>query len=88
MVGTRITGTIPAPVLFLVSGISMYLGAALAHGLFDELGPLSLGWWRITFAALILLIARRPWQRPWNRRQLLWAVAFGLVLATMNMAFY
>jgi len=88
VVGTRISGTIPAPVLFLISGIAMYLGAALAHGLFDELGPLSLGWWRITFAALILLIARRPWHRPWHRRQLRWAVAFGLVLATMNMAFY
>jgi len=88
VVGRWPAGQIPAPVLFLVSGVAMYLGAAVAHGLFEELGPLSLGWWRITFAALILLIARRPWQRSWNRRQLLWAVAFGLVLATMNMAFY
>ncbi len=34
-----IGGRVPAPVLFVVGGLSMYVGAALAVGLFDRLSP-------------------------------------------------
>ncbi|MGY4644657.1 EamA family transporter [Cellulomonas sp. URHB0016] len=80
----------PAPLLFVVSGLTLYLGAALAVGLFDELPPATVAWLRIAVAAVVLLLWGRPWRTRvlWNRRALLVAVAFGLVLGVMNAAFY
>jgi inner membrane transporter RhtA len=79
---------VPAPVLFLVSGLTLYAGAAVAVGLFDRLGAPTVGWWRIVLAAVVLLAWRRPWRRRWARRDLGWAALFGVVLAAMNVAFY
>lgn len=75
-----------AVVLFITAGVSQYIGAALATGLFSEMGSLTVGWWRIAVAAVILLAWRRPWRRPaaWWR----WAVLFGLALTGMNLTFY
>ena len=78
----------PAPLLFLVSGLSMYVGAAFATGVFDRIGAPAVGWWRASLAAVVLVIWRRPWRRRWTGPALAWAAAFGVVLATMNIAFY
>lgn len=79
---------VPAPVLFIVSGFTLYAGAAVAVSLFDRLGAPTVGWWRIVLAAVVLLAWRRPWRRRWSRRDLGWAALFGVVLAAMNVAFY
>ncbi|WP_098465435.1 EamA family transporter [Isoptericola jiangsuensis] len=78
----------PAPALFVVSGLTLYLGAAVAVGLFDTLGAPTVSWWRIVLAAVVLLAWRRPWRRRWTRRDLLVAAAFGAALAAMNIVFY
>ncbi|WP_041295524.1 EamA family transporter [Isoptericola variabilis] len=78
----------PAPALFVVSGLTLYLGAAVAVGLFETLGAPTVSWWRIVLAAVVLLAWRRPWRRAWTRRQLAWASLFGVVLAAMNIVFY
>ncbi|MGF0118400.1 EamA family transporter [Promicromonospora sp. Marseille-Q5078] len=78
----------PAPLLFLVSGLTLYAGAAVAVGLFDLLGAPTVGWWRIALAAVVLLAWRRPWRRRWTRRDLAAAALFGVVLAAMNVVFY
>lgn len=78
----------PAPVVFIVSGLAQYLGAAIAIGLFDRLSAPGLAWVRLLVAAVVLLAWRRPWRRRWTRQALLAATAFGVVLATMNVAFY
>ncbi|GAB4087126.1 EamA family transporter [Myceligenerans cantabricum] len=79
---------VPAPAVFVVSGLTQYVGAAVAVGLFVRLGAPEVGWWRIALAALVLVVWRRPWRRSWSRHDLGWSVAFGVVLAAMNLAFY
>lgn len=78
----------PAPAVFLTSGLTQYVGAALAVGLFAVLPAASVAWWRIAVSALVLLAWRRPWRQAWTRADLLGAAAFGVVLATMNVSFY
>lgn len=75
-----------AVALFVGAGVSQYLGAALAVGLFRLMPATTAGWWRIALAALVLLAWRRPWRGSfdwWGR-----AAVFGVSLAGMNLAFY
>ena len=79
---------VPAPALFVASGLTQYLGAAVAVGLFGQLPAATVAWLRIVVAAVVLILWRRPWRTRWEREDL-WAIArFGLVLAGMNVTFY
>ncbi len=78
----------PAPVLFVIGGISMYVGAAIAVLLFEQLTPSGVAWLRMLGAALVLLAWRGPGRAAWRGRRLLLAGAFGLATALMNVAFY
>lgn len=77
-----------APLLFVVGGVSMYLGAAVAVMLFDELAPAAVAWLRLLGASAVLLAWRRPAPAAWRGRRLALAGAFGLATALMNVAFY
>ena len=73
--------------------VSVQFGAAFATKLFVHVGPLGAVTLRLGIAALVLvgfgLIGRaRPERPPAGRRDLAVAVAFGLVLAGMNLCFY
>ncbi|WP_309134021.1 EamA family transporter [Cellulomonas sp.] len=80
----------PAPLLFVVSGLTQYVGAAVAVGLFAVLPAGVVAWLRIAVSALVLLAWRRPWRTRelWRGRRLGVTAAFGVVLALMNVAFY
>jgi inner membrane transporter RhtA len=80
--------TVPAPLLFVIGGVSMYLGAAAAVWLFGELDPAGVAWLRQLGAALVLLAWRRPGRHAWQGRAFWLAVLFGLVTAVMNVTFY
>jgi inner membrane transporter RhtA len=88
-IGSVIRATrFPAPLLFVIGGLSMYLGAAIAVRLFDELSPSAVAWLRQFGAAVVLLAWRRPGRAAW-RGQIFWlAAVFGLVTAVMNLVFY
>lgn len=77
-----------APALMLVSGTSLYLGAAAGVSLFRWLDPASVAWLRICGAALVFLAIARPGRAAWQGRAPWWAGGFGLVTALMNMSFY
>lgn len=79
---------VPAPGLFVLSGISMYLGAALAVWLFPVASPAGVAWLRCLGAAIVLAVLVRPRRAAWRGRPLMAASAFGLVTATMNVLFY
>src|SRR5256885_12698727 len=79
---------VPAPALFAVGGMSMYLGAAAAVWLFADLGPAAVTWLRQLGAALVLLAWRRPGRGAWRGRAFRLSATFGLVTAVMNLAFY
>ncbi|WP_033414846.1 EamA family transporter [Actinomycetospora chiangmaiensis] len=89
------TSGLPAPLLFVLGGASMYVGAALAVGLFERVSPAGVAWLRLAGAAVVLAVwrlAARRWSRSepvrWTRRRVLLAGAFGLVTAGMNIVFY
>jgi len=77
-----------APLVFVLSGTFQYVGAGVAIGLFDRMTPVSVAWSRIAIAAVVLILLLRPWRRHWTRRTWWRAVAFGTVLAGMNITFY
>jgi len=77
-----------APLVFVLSGTFQYVGAGVAIGLFDRMSVVSVAWSRIAIAAVVLVILLRPWRRRWTRRTWWRAVAFGIVLAGMNITFY
>lgn len=91
MVGLRRrfgTLSVPAPLLFVLGGSSMYVGAAVAVLLFEQLSPSGVAWLRMLGAALVLLAWRRPGRAAWRGRRLLLSGCFGLATALMNVAFY
>jgi len=68
--------------------VSQYVGATIAVGIFDRVGPASVGWLRVVGAAVALVIVARPRPRAWGRRRLIGAAVFGLATAAMNVFFY
>jgi inner membrane transporter RhtA len=87
-VTTSVGSRVPAPLLFVAGGVSMYVGAALAVGLFDLLPPSAVALLRLVGAGVVLISWRRPGRDAWRGRRLGRAVAFGLATALMNVAFY
>ena len=81
-------GAFPPTGLVLLSIGSVQLGAAMAKGLFDELGPTGTVLLRVGFAALVLLVVWRPSVRGFARGGYLVTVLFGLALAAMNLTLY
>lgn len=66
----------------------MQLGAAIAKGLFDSLGPGGTVLLRIAFAALAVLVLWRPRLRGYAGREYILTALFGLTLAGMNLSIY
>lgn len=79
---------VPAPLLFVVGAASMYVGAALAVGLFDRLSPAAVAVLRILAAGVLLLAVRRPGRAAWRRSRSRRSIPFGVATAVMNVAFY
>ena len=80
-------GSVPPPLLVFAGIVSVQTGAALAKGLFAVTGALGAVALRLGLGAVVMLIAWRPSFRL-SRRALLAALAYGVVLAAMNMTFY
>lgn len=68
--------------------VSVQIGAAFATTLFDDVGPGGTVFLRIAFAALLLLAIWRPRFGHGARVLTRDVIAFGLVLAGMNLSFY
>ncbi len=79
---------IAAPAVMLASGLSLYAGAAVAVGLFDALPPVIVAWFRISAAAVILLVLVRPGVQEFLGRSGAQAAVYGIATMGMNMSFY
>jgi inner membrane transporter RhtA len=83
---------VPAPALVLLGIISVQVGAGLAKTLFDVLPPTAVVTLRLATSTVVLVVltrrALRSRARRWSRSDLTVAAAFGVVLATMNVAIY
>jgi inner membrane transporter RhtA len=74
--------------LFVAGAVSQYIGAAIAVDLFATVPAQCVAWLRVCGAAVVLVVVARPWRRPWTRRALGIAAAFGAITAAMNTCFY
>ncbi len=79
---------VPAPLLVLGGVVSVQLGAAVAKQLFPRLGAEGTVLLRLVAGAALLWLAVRPGRRILARLDLRLTLAFGVVLATMNLSFY
>ncbi len=84
---SHLSPTLPAVAMVIGSISSIQVGAALATGLFDEVGPLGVTLLRTFISAVVLVIIWRPDFRL-SRDDAKIAVLFGAVMAAMNLAFY
>ena len=78
----------PAPVLVIGAITSTQVGAALAKGLIQELGPIGTVFLRIGLAAVVLLMIQRPQLKGYTRANYFLLMLFGLGLGAMNLCFY
>jgi inner membrane transporter RhtA len=81
---------LPPHAYFVGSAVFHYLGPAFAVLLFARVDVLGVAWLRIAAAAAVFAVWRRPW-RLWSRldeRSRSLFVAWGAVLAVMNVCFY
>lgn len=67
---------------------SVHTGAAIASTLMERVGPAGAVLLRQGLAAIVLLAVARPRIRSFDRARWLTVVAFGTVLAGMNLTFY
>ncbi len=79
---------VPPEPFFAIGAISQYAGAAIAVVLFEYVAAGTVALLRVVGAAMIIVVARRSWSRPWSRETLSAAAVFGTVLALMNLSFY
>jgi inner membrane transporter RhtA len=83
-----IMASVPPPILILFSLISVQLGAALAKGLFQQIGSSGTVFLRCSFSALVLVLFWRPRFRAYSRAEYALIIPYGLLIAGMNVAFY
>ncbi|MBF6063817.1 EamA family transporter [Nocardia terpenica] len=80
-------GGVPPTVLVLAGIVSVQVGAAVAKQLFAATGPAGAVSLRLFFAGVVLLVCWRSSLRI-ERRALPVVLAYGAILAVMNLAFY
>jgi inner membrane transporter RhtA len=84
---TRIGGGAPAPLLMVAAMLSFQLGAAVATGLFGQVGIPATAFLRNAVGGLLLVAVTRPnLRRP--PAEIAWLGVFGVQLAAMNLVFY
>jgi inner membrane transporter RhtA len=86
--GAGILSRAPSSALVVGAITSVQFGSSLAATLFHQLSPGGTVFLRLSSAAIVLMLLRRPRLRGRSRRDLLLAAVFGLVLAGMNLSFY
>ena len=85
---TRWLNTAQPEALFVLSAVAQYVGAVIAVGLFDQIEPQTVAWFRVIGAAIALVAVSRAWRERWTRAELGAAALFGITTALMNMFFY
>lgn len=71
-----------------VAGASLYAGAAVAVGLFENFSPVIVAWFRVAAAGVILLVLYRPTLRAFGGKAGRNAAIYGVMTMAMNMSFY
>lgn len=88
VVARRLVRAAPAPVLEIAAILSIHLGAALATQLFGAWGEQGTAFVRLALGAAVLLALTRPQWTALTRADVRRLLAFGLILAGLNLFFY
>lgn len=89
----NICNRVPVVVLIAFAALLTYVATSVAKITFSQLDSLYVVWYRVGFAALILLAWRKPWKLdkkylPQGVKQWLLVSAAGVSITLMNTAFY
>ena len=84
----RALAAVPPPALLLISIVSIQLGAAVAVDLFPVLGPVGTAFLRLSFSAVLLMVAARHTIDRRARQHAGSLVLYGAILGVMNLCFY
>ncbi|WP_184715472.1 DMT family transporter [Caulobacter sp.] len=68
--------------------VTLCVGTSFAKSLFPAVGAAGTTAYRVTFAAIILLLIWRPWRHPITRADLKKVAAYGAAVGVMNLSFY
>ena len=79
---------VPAPALVLAAIISVQSGSAVARLLFDRLPATAVVFLRLLSAAVLLAALTRPRVWTWPASTIRAALALGITMSVMNLAFY
>ncbi|MBD3689498.1 EamA family transporter [Nanchangia anserum] len=86
---SRLADAVPAPGVYVASGISQYTGSAIGVAVLLAAMPgYAAAWWRVAIGAAVICAWRRPWRRGFTRSQVVTSALFGLSITLMNMTFY
>ena len=88
MIARRVLNATPAPALEIAAIVSIHLGAALATRLFTAWGEQGTALVRLVLGAAVLALISRPRLGSVGQRALLGMLAFGVILAGLNLFFY
>ena len=88
LLGVAADWRVPPPLLVLLGILTTQLGSAVATGLFASLGPMGTVFWRLAFAALVLMAVARPRVGVLTRADWRAVLVFGAAIAFMNLCFY
>ncbi len=77
----------PAWTLAVAAMLSVQLGAALSTRLFSDVGPAGTAWLRLTFGALVFLLAGRPTITGMTWRDWRTPIALGIATGVLTVAF-
>ena len=68
--------------------VSLCVGTSFAKTLFPAMGAEGISAYRIALAAVMLMLAFRPWRRRWQATDLWPLGLYGVTLGAMNLLFY
>lgn len=84
----RAHGMAAGPLVVFLSGLSMYVAAAVATVLFEHFNPAYVAWLRVCAGGLIIVAFLRPGRDAWFGRRGRTALLYGLATLAMNICFY
>jgi len=85
--GSELSALVPYAAL-LAAMVAFATGSSAAKQLFPLVGAAGTTFYRVGFAAVLLMAMWRPWRRRWTRGELLLLGRYGVVLGMMNLSFY
>jgi inner membrane transporter RhtA len=74
--------------LVIIAVVSVQIGAAVAKGLFDTVGPSGVVFLRTLLSGLMFLVVWQPRLTGYSRKAYVYIALYGIIIASMMLSFY